>query len=661
MKNKLVRFFITSIILPSFLMTTVGESTLIANAESLEDDESSSQRRSENVSDLDEGNDIFESEELDGQDEVGENENVDKDEEENPAPNSDLENDEIIEEAEENTVFLDDAGATTTVSDEEALLAALSSGGTVKLLNDISCSKSILEIKNKSVTLDLNGHVLEHSGSTGFISVLNDFHLTGNGTLGYAVNVNRDNSAGGDVIFDMINGTLTKYITGQSCHVAISDGIVQGYISLTDNCELHISGGIVEKNVTVANNSFAGIEGGVLKDYVKVSNGEFTMMSGQVESRIDISNSKVTILNGKIDGDARIHDGSIGDIQNGEIGGTIALYKANESSGDTEIQLSGGKVNNVIVRDGSYFTMTGGKIESSTNNAVNLSGNSSFLLTDGTITGSSSNAVTIGNSCSFFMQGGKISGNKGIGVSLASANAAFEMTGGQITDNTCGVFLNGDSSVFAMSGKCIIENNNRREGPVDGGVWVSNGCLNMSGTPIIRNNYQYNGEPRDLFFMAGSSKVINITGKLESEASVGVFMHEEGVFTNNYSIYNVANTNANTFYSNIDKYHTEYSAAIGEMVLVKTGTSANSTSTSAVNQTIDNSNVNSSSSVSSSNVKKSSGKKTSTKKNKSNKKTGSSKKSSTKKKSTKKSGAKKSTKKSSTKKKSSKKKSSKKK
>ena len=124
------------------------------------------------------------------------------------------------------------ATAAAEVDTEAALQEAVATGGNIRLTDDIAITSTLVIGNGKSVTLDLQGHVLQMTGSGGVIRVNADGQLT-----------MEDSSSGGSHKFDKSSALWTLAAddaTGENI-VEITGGVITG----GSNSEFAGAGGIV--------------------------------------------------------------------------------------------------------------------------------------------------------------------------------------------------------------------------------------------------------------------------------------------------------------------------------------------------------------------------------------------------------------------------------
>lgn len=101
-----------------------------------------------------------------------------------------------------------------------------------------------------------------------------------------------------------------------------------------------------------------------------------------------------------------------------------------------------------------------------------------------------------------------------------------------------GIFINGNNASATLRGNCVIQNNSA--GTLGGGIFVNgNANLYIEGKPIVRSNADSSGIS-NVYLKEG--RKINITGKLNEDANVGVTYEDEGSdgFTSGYSDHNTS-------------------------------------------------------------------------------------------------------------------------
>ncbi len=144
----------------------------------------------------------------------------------------------------------------------------------------------------------------------------------------------------------------------------------------------------------------------------------------------------------------------------------------------------------------------------------------------------SGGAVVVGGT--FTMNGGYLRGNQasaGGGIMVSSGGVAT-IKGGEISGNHIYADPNNSSyfgsgvwsyygTVNVEGGKIINNTSERPSGSIyRAGLGVSNGTLNLSGTPVVLGNTDGNGKECNTYVNA--SRVVTLVGKLEEGAAVGL-------------------------------------------------------------------------------------------------------------------------------------------
>ncbi len=393
---------------------------------------------------------------------------------------------------------------------------------TIKLSNDITIGES-LKIRNRTLTLDLNGHTLKYKSSQK-ASVLN--LLNSNLTL---IDTSEDNSGtitggtgysqydselfAGGAIFARYSTITMKggNITGNSANYR------GGGIFLEDASTLTMEGG------TITNNSASYYGGGVY-----LSSGTFNLKDGRIEkNRADQRG---------------------GGVANGAFydGGTINMY-GGTISGNRETSLKGGNYGGGGVYNGGKFNMYAGTIS---NNSVIDNGGGVYNA--GTFTMSGDSNITLNYAENLAGGGVYNSGN-------------FIMQGGSITQNACSLKANYDDfsgggvsnysgTSFKISGKVTIAQNKR-------GTSVTNGVLGKDGH--INNVFLHEEKP------------LTIDGDLDESSSIGIStvpMYNSKVYGDCYPISGVNNKDYTAnFTSDYDTFRIENDPATNELCQLAKG------------------------------------------------------------------------------------------
>jgi len=214
-----------------------------------------------------------------------------------------------------------------------------------------------------------------------------------------------------------------------------------------------------------------------------------TVMSGGINvtgnnSTLTLNHPNARISNNRTDhagGGVFVNNGGRLYMHNGSIDGNISFVNYNL------VPPAHGDAGGVMIRDGGFFTITGGRIH---NNESRVSGAGAFVLQS-----------------MFTMTGGYIENNRatGDGGGLVISNSTATMNNGRIRNNTAdirmlnnapvngwggGVLVIGTNSNFTMNDGHIYQNRTYHGG---GGVWVGGGnnvTFNMHGGVINDNRYR---------------------------------------------------------------------------------------------------------------------------------------------------------------------------
>ena len=448
---------------------------------------------------------------------------------------------------------------------------------------------SDLIVDDRTLYLCLNGKTLSSNGEKK-IKVRNNARLVlcdcqGGGTIKGATK----NVWGGGCVYlytstlDMFGGKLTG---GK-----VTKGGGGGAIAMDDQqCIFNMYGGEISGNN--GNNYGGAIFRKFDANKPNTTGGAFNMYGGTIKNN--------TAKNG----------GAFFSTTGGSInltGGTISGNKATMSSNNA----GGGAI---YMRGCGTITITGSA--EITGNSSSLDGGA-ILMGWGTITISDSARLT-GNTASRWggaiclctdanktsvlnMTGGEISGNKaaeGGAVEVLDANCTFNLSGGKIINNSSSgdggaIYLNQEPSVLNMTGGEISGNTatgngggvyiyrsgsvcNLSNGTISGnkangsggGTYISpknSGKLNISGTPIIKNN-TVSGKANNVSLPSG--KTLTISGAISSGASIGVTTENTNypvVFSNAYDT-----DYSGYFFSDADKeilYNSSKQLEIGKNIV----------------------------------------------------------------------------------------------
>ena len=368
-----------------------------------------------------------------------------------------------------------------------------SAAGSYKLQTDVDLNLSTWYVR-KTVTLDLNGHVIKNSNDLCVIRVVANGNLTLRDSRPEATHDT-------PVIYtDPLDPEKT---------VTVNGGVITGETTDTKSCRgVYVNGGAftMEGGTITGSSAIKNSGGGVYVD-----SGAFTMKGGTIAGNsTNESGGGVYVYNGTFA------------MEKGTITGNAAKGESDEHGG-------GG----VYVGGGGTFTMTDGTIKGNTaaknGGGVYVRGGT-FTMENGVISGNTAKCegggVSIVSSGSRFeMNRGTISGNRsgyrGGGV-YAGISSTFAMSGGTITGNSTGIYYNGGgvyiseySSTFKLSGGARIRNNWKN------GSWDANNEIYVKGDGTAENVYLNN-------------KVIIVAGELTNTASIGVTLcwdYGSGAFT----------------------------------------------------------------------------------------------------------------------------------
>lgn len=185
---------------------------------------------------------------------------------------------------------------------------------------------------------------------------------------------------------------------------------------------------------------------------------------------------------------------------------------------------------NIITNNGS-LTITGTGTLTGGNNSANggaIVNNGTLKVAGGTITGNHSkqDGGAVYNSGTLNITGGSLEGNSSdrSGGAISAHSGTINMSDGEIRNNKAsyshggGVYL-GDNAVMNLTGGSIVYNRAPNSGGyAQGGGILNNAVLNVSGAPVVKDNYSPNGNN---IYLRPNHK-INITEALDETASLGV-------------------------------------------------------------------------------------------------------------------------------------------
>lgn len=367
--------------------------------------------------------------------------------------------------------------ATTGYSTIAAAFTAANSKSfaTVKMLADATVGETLTIDTGKNITLNLNGHKLEHTDASGSV-------IKVNGTF----TLNDSNKT--------TSHDITSPVTNQS--VTIKGGLITGGKGYGDSViggAIYVDGGSFTMSGGTLAGNMADYGGGVRVG----TNATFIM------------NENATISHNKATKD----------------GGGICVC------GATKVELKGTVSENAAFAGGGIYyegngthIISGATIKNNTvttDSGVDYSGNGGGIYVD---------------KCTVIMSTGSISGNsttKNGGGVYVTSGSTFEMTNGAISGNKAdyagGVCIN--DGVFTMSGG-TINGNNTKFIFGGGGVLVTDGTFNVSGGAVIKDNVKsgtldqstglYTGETKNNVYLA-YEQTITVTGALTTGAIIGVY------------------------------------------------------------------------------------------------------------------------------------------
>ena len=198
---------------------------------------------------------------------------------------------------------------------------------------------------------------------------------------------------------------------------------------------------------------------------------------------------------------------------------------------------------------GGYIT--GGNITGATDNNHLIGGGvnvdkGSFTMNGGTIIGNkvciNAGGVKVkGAGASFTMNGGAIIGNYNdcyggaisVGDNKSNYLCTVNINGGTIERNWSGrnggaIHMDGYKHTFNITGGRIVNNytngnyDNGSTGRSGGGIIVSGGIVNLSGNPVIRDNYN-GGNVENNVYLNTKADFSNLSVKLSEGADVGIY------------------------------------------------------------------------------------------------------------------------------------------
>lgn len=410
--------------------------------------------------------------------------------------------------------------------------------GTYQLRSNVKLTNNITIAEGTTVEIDLNGYVLEGTGSGSVITNNGTLTITDSNptTKHYGSLENRTytfvTGSGTDAVRDdrTASDAIWEYDPSATTGTLIEGGIITGGNVQGSNSKINGGGGIHNKGTvyfqkgTIAGNETISYGGGV----ISVQNSVFHITGGSImynwsfdqTGGIYVYGGTLTMTSGHIDhnacggtgGGARIDKPTGGPEGTFTMqGGTIDYNRA--MGNRSQVGNGGG----VYSEYGGSFTFSGGSI--SYNTAYNRGGGIDFW-SSGTFT-MNGNCKVIGNVAGY--RGGgisiaiytksdttgvqlninssevEISGNKapfGGGVSIV--NGDFNMSAGKVTNNTATMELEVDCADIRPS-----------DTPKGGAVYIENGIANLTGGTLSGNRSYKNGG--GLYIQGGVLKVEGTT------------------------------------------------------------------------------------------------------------------------------------------------------
>ncbi len=334
---------------------------------------------------------------------------------------------------------------------------------------------------------------------------------------------------------------------------ALENARVSGYVFYVEG-ELTIldeSNGTPAK-ITGGNNTSAGSAGGI-----HIGNGGSVILNGPSVSgnRASAASSCGGVFVG---GSFTVEQGSVLDNHGFLAGGVLVSNTGTATLKDGEIRSNraDGAGGGGVYTAGA-FGFEGGRISENVGMAggVYIANRGNFTMENGTAinenVGTSAGGVFVYNSALslFTMKGGEITKNRAGQSGGLYIAGTVEIQGGVVQGNSA----TGDSAddgggsgaYVAGTGKLRVTGGEISGNFGKSGVRVfSSGVLELSGTPVIKNNLtaETDGKASNVYF-ASPNRYIDVTGELASGASVGITRDEAGVFTRGYGNANKAHPN----------------------------------------------------------------------------------------------------------------------
>ena len=148
----------------------------------------------------------------------------------------------------------------------------------------------------------------------------------------------------------------------------------------------------------------------------------------------------------------------------------------------------------------------------------------------GTLAGAGAYSLIMAERGRVEVVGATLTGAAGHGVELSTVSSFTLVRGSVEGCGGSGIHADSDSAICLLGGRIAL----------NGGFGTEGGYLKVSGAPVVRDNAQGNVK---------SGSMIELAGKLEEGANIGVERDCGKVFTVNYSVYNTGFDPGNYFFS----------------------------------------------------------------------------------------------------------------
>ncbi len=367
----------------------------------------------------------------------------------------------------------------TDVSTSSELTSAIVDGAYIRLTDDITLSRYLGISDEKTVTIDLNGHMLKRIISS----------IAGDGNV---IRV----SKGSTLTIQDRSGNNSGQITG-------------GFSS--DGGGINNSGTLYFKGGTITG-CRVDHEGGAILNTgtMTMSGGVITACQGNDCGGIyNAAGCELTITGGTITG-----------CFSNAGGGAVVNYGTADISGCTfsnnTATTRGGAIWSNSDLKVSNCSFIGNEAQRNDGGAIHLNGGTA-TLTDVTIsdnTSSDTGGIYLTSSATLNLQG----------TCAITGNHSTEHGGGGI----------GNYGTVVMSGNVSMTGNTCHTNGA--GIW-SDGTLKMEGCINVSGNMTDNGVSQNVFLKSG--KVITVTGPFTDGTNIGVLLEgTDGKFTSDYSTYN---------------------------------------------------------------------------------------------------------------------------